>query len=60
MKVKTHNITGVFKNIPGKGIDEPAIAKKTWYSVSRATKSWVAFLVETGGANSVCGARRRI
>ena len=28
MKGKTHNITGVFKNIPGKGTDETALAKK--------------------------------
>ena len=32
MKEKTHDITGVFKNIPGKGTDETALAKKTWYS----------------------------
>ena len=41
MKGKTHNITGVFKNIPGKGIDEPAIAKKTWYSTNIQSKDFI-------------------
>ena len=28
MKLKTYNITGVFKNIPGKGTDDTSLAKK--------------------------------
>ena len=31
MKNKVHKITGVFKNIPGKGIGESHTAKQIWY-----------------------------
>ena len=41
MKEKTHDIRGVFKNIPGKGTDETALAKKTWYSKHIQSKDFI-------------------